>query len=180
MAILLDPPVNDRDHVEGAPDAALTLVEFADYECPFCGRVYGVIKALQQVLGPRLRVVFRNFPLPSSHAHAVLAAEAAEAAGAQGRFWPMHDQLFEHQDALDFSDVVHYAADLGLDLRQFEEDVRTHRFLARVRADLRSGAHSGVDGTPTLFLNGRRHQGGSDFDSLWGALTGAAETARLV
>jgi protein-disulfide isomerase len=180
MTSLLKPPVNDRDHVEGPPDATLTLLEFGDYQCPFCGRAYYVIKAMEQLLGDRLRFAFRNFPLASLHRYSVLAAEAAEAAAAQGRYWPMHDRLFEHQDALDLADVTQYAADLGLDLEMFESDLRTHRFLDRVRVDLHSGAMSGVNGTPTFFLNGRRHEGSWDFDSLWATIAGQVGAGQAI
>jgi protein-disulfide isomerase len=166
-------PINTRDHIAGSTSAPLTLVEYGDYECPFCGQAYWVVKALQERLGDRLCFVFRNFPLANAHPHALPAAEAAEAAGAQGRFWEMHDTLYEHQSALDLPDLVEYAVDVGLDLDAFEYDLRTHRLLDKIRADVRSGALSGVNGTPTFFVNGYRHDGSFDFDSLWSALTGA-------
>lgn len=169
----LRPMLNEKDHIQGDPTAPLTVVEFGDYECPFCGRAYAVLKSLQNALGERLCFVFRNFPLTGAHPHAVLAAEAAEAAGAQGYYWPMHDLLYEHQSALDRPDLAGYAAQLGLDLLAFERDMRTHRHLDKLRADLHSGVLSGVNGTPTLFINGYRHDGGWDFDSLWEAMVGA-------
>ena len=174
MTSRLQPPVNDNDHVRGNPSAPLTLVEFGDYECPFCRQAYPAVNALEEVLGDRLRFAFRHFPIAAAHPHAVLAAEAAEAAGAQGRFWPMHDQLYLHQDALDAPDLLEYAAQLGLDLGVFEYDLRTHRFLPRVGADRRSGAISGVNGTPTFFINGVRHDEDWDFDSLWSAIVSQA------
>ncbi len=173
MTSRLRPPVNERDHTLGSPDAPVTLVEYGDYECPFCGEAHYVVKMLQQQLGERLCFVFRNFPLTSTHPHALIAAEAAEAADAQGRFWPMHDMLYEHQDALEVPDLIEYAARLGLDINSFEYDLRTHRFVDKIRADLRSGAISGVNGTPTFFINGYRHDGGYDFESLWTAVAGA-------
>jgi len=153
MSTILRPPINERDHVAGAADAPITLVEFGDYECPFCGRAEGVIRALRQQLGGRMRFVFRNFPIVPIHSHAVLAAEAAEAAGAQGQFWPMHDLLFDNQDALEAPNLVEYANRVGLDVQ--------------------SGAESGVAGTPTFFINGQRHEGGYDFDSLFAAISAA-------
>ncbi|HEY1586891.1 MAG TPA: thioredoxin domain-containing protein [Polyangia bacterium] len=173
MSSRLRPPVDVRDHRAGSDSASLTLVEYGDYECPFCGEAHAVVKALQERLGARLRFVFRNFPLASVHPHALVAAEAAEAADAQGLFWPMHNTLYEHQDALEPPDLVEYAARLGLDLNGFESDLRGHRFRNKLRADLRSGAVSGVNGTPTFFINGYRHDGSFDFDTMWRALAGA-------
>jgi len=173
MSTILRPPINERDHVAGAADAPITLVEFGDYECPFCGRAEGVIRALRQQLGGRMRFVFRNFPIVPIHSHAVLAAEAAEAAGAQGQFWPMHDLLFDNQDALEAPNLVEYANRVGLDVEAFVDDLRDHRYLEKVRDDVHSGAESGVEGTPTFFINGQRHEGGYDFDSLFAAISAA-------
>jgi protein-disulfide isomerase len=173
MSSRLLPPVNERDHVAGSAAAAVTLVEFGDYECPFCGQAHYTIKALLEQLGDQVRFVFRNFPISAAHPHAALAAEAAEAAGAQGRFWAMHDTLYENQDALALPDLVEYATNLGLDVVTFKDDLRAHRFRDKLRADLRSGAVSGVNGTPTFFINGYRHDGGYDFDSLFTAIAGA-------
>lgn len=174
MSSQLRPPVNARDHIWGSETAPVTLVEFGDYECPFCGQAHYSVKALQKAAGAdRLRFVFRNFPIAAAHPHALLAAEAAEAAGAQGVYWPMHDTLYENQDALEPADLFEYARRLGLDLGAFEDDLRTHRFLEKIRADLRSGAISGVNGTPTFFINGYRHDGGYDFDTLGSAIAAA-------
>jgi protein-disulfide isomerase len=157
----LKPPVGDGDHIDGPDDAMVTLVEFGDYECPYCGQAYYVVKALQQQLGERLRFVFRNFPLASAHPHAVLAAEAAEAAGAQERFWQMHDALYEHQEALELEYILGYATNIGVDEDRLAADLRSHRFDGKLRADIRSGAVSGVNVTPTFFVDGRRHDGAS-------------------
>jgi len=173
MTTRLRVPINVRDHIAGSTSAPLMLVEYGDYECPFCGQAFGVVKALQERLGDQLCFVFRNFPLANAHPHALPAAEAAEAAGAQGRFWPMHDMLYEHQDALEPLDLVGYAVNVGVDLDAFEYDLRSHRLVDKIGADLRSGALSGVNGTPTFFVNGYRHDGSFDFDSLWSALTEA-------
>jgi len=157
----LTPPVNAHDHVQGPADAPVTLVEFGDYECPHCGRAYPIVKDLQARLGDRLRFVYRNFPLAESHPYAEHAAEAAEAAGDRGKFWPMHDLLFEHQDALDDADLVRYAAALGLDAGAVAREIENDTHLERIRADFMSGVRSGVNGTPTFFINGSR------FDGVW-------------
>ena len=174
MSTRLKPPVGPGDHIQGPATAPITLTEFGDFECPFCGQAHLVVKALQEALGERLRFVFRNFPLAQVHPHALIAAEAAEAAGAQRRYWPMHDLLYDHQDALEPPDLVQYATLLGLDLDRFGGDLYAHRHRDKVRADLHSGALSGVNGTPTFFINGVRHDGGWDFDSLWSAISGSA------
>lgn len=156
---LLTPPVSERDHVTGPEDAPVTLVEYGDYECPYCGMAYPVVKSAQRELGKDLRFVFRNFPLAEAHPHARLAAEAAEAAAAQGKFWEMHDTLFEHQDALEAEDIIGYAKSLGLDMTQFGKDLQDSKYTKRVREDFRSGVKSGVNGTPTFFINGSRYEG---------------------
>ena len=155
----LTPPVNDADHAAGADDASVTLVEYGDYECPYCGMAHPIVKKAQEDLGSQLRFVFRNFPLAEAHPHARLAAQAAEAAGAQGKFWEMHDTLFEHQDALDVADLTGYAKSLGLDTAKFERDLEAAAYVKRVRDDFRSGVKSGVNGTPTFFMNGARYDG---------------------
>jgi protein-disulfide isomerase len=166
--------VGERDHVQGPADARVTLVEYGDFECPDCGRAYPVLKAVQKALGPNLRFIFRHFPLLASHPHSSAAAEAAEAAGAQGRFWEMHDRLYEHQAALEEDDLRRHARKVGLDLNQFATDMRLHSYEGRVREDLASGAASHVHGTPTLFINGTRHDGPCDRSALVAALSRAA------
>jgi protein-disulfide isomerase len=172
----LTPPVSERDHVIGPPLAAVTLVEYGDYECPYCGAAHPIVKEVRRRLGNGLRFVFRHFPLTRVHPHAERAAEAAEAAGAQGaaKFWRMHDQLFEHQDALEDQHLVMYASEIGLDLELFTRDLRSGVHLPRVREDFLSGVRSGVNGTPTFFINGRRHDGGFDLQSLLGAVAATA------
>jgi protein-disulfide isomerase len=155
-------PVAKRDHIQGSIDAPIMLLEYGDYECPYCGQTYPIIKEIQKRLGDRLCFAFRNFPLVNSHPHAQHAAEAAEAAGAQGKFWEMHDLLFENQEALDDEDIVHYASTLGLDANRVISEVLAGTHAARVREDFRAGARGGVNGTPTLFINGVRHEGGPD------------------
>ncbi len=169
-AATLTLPVSDRDHVQGPADALVTLVEYGDYECPHCGRAYPIVREVQRRMGPRLRFVFRNFPLRESHPHAQHAAEAAEAAGAQGRFWEMHDRLFERQFALEDTDLVEYARELGLDAGRLRQELAERRYEPRVREDFRSGVTSGVNGTPTFFINGARHDGPWDVEPLLAAL----------
>ena len=166
----LKPPVGPKDHMQGPPDAPVTLVECGDYECPYCGEAYPIVKAIQERLGDQVCFVFRNFPLTEVHPHAEEAAEAAEAAGAQGKFWEMHDLLYENQDALEPEDLVQYARALKLDLKRFVLEMREHVYAERVREDFRSGVRSGVNGTPTFFINGARHNGPFDLESLLAAI----------
>jgi protein-disulfide isomerase len=174
----LTPHVSARDHTAGPDDAPVTLVEYGDYECPYCGMAHPVVKAAQRELGDQLRFVFRNFPLAEAHPHARIAAQAAEAAGAQGRFWEMHDILFEHQDALEPQDLVGYARSLGLDIVQFESDLEAGTYAKRVRDDFRSGVKSGVNGTPTFFVNGERYDGSwANVEAFINALRNAARQA---
>ncbi|MTE18984.1 Na+/H+ antiporter NhaA [Streptomyces sp. TRM43335] len=168
---VLDRPVDvATDHVKGAPDAPLTLVEYGDFECPFCARATGVTRELRDRFGHDLRYVFRHLPLTDVHPHAELAARAAVAADAQGRFWEMHDLLFSHQDQLEFEDLVGYAAELGLDVEEFLRDLGDDRTAARVRADIAGAEASGARGTPTFFVGERRHVGPHDAQTLARAL----------
>jgi protein-disulfide isomerase len=175
MSVLTTPPrltvpVNERDHVVGPETAPVTMVEYGDYECPFCGAAHPIVKALQKALGDNLRFAFRHFPLSQIHPHSFQAAEAAEAAGAQGHFWEMHDMIFEHQDRLSTQDLLAYASAIGLALERFAEDLAEHRHASKVRENFLSGVRSGVNGTPTFFVNGVRHDGGYDLQSLLGAV----------
>jgi protein-disulfide isomerase len=156
---VLTPAVSAQDHVAGHDDAPVTLVEYGDYQCPYCGMAHPIVKAAQHELGSHLRFVYRHFPLAEIHPHARLAAQAAEAAAAQGRFWEMHDMLFEHQNALEAEDLVGYAKSLGLDTGRFARELEAGTYAKRVRDDFRSGARSGVNGTPTFFVNGVRYDG---------------------
>jgi protein-disulfide isomerase len=164
----------ERDHVRGPFASPVTLVEYGDYECPYCGKVYYVVKDLGQRVGNLMRFVFRNFPLTTVHPHAERAAEAAEAAGAQGKFWEMHDLLFENQQSLEDKDLMGYAAKVGLDIPRFVREMREGRYLKRIREDFLSGARSGVNGTPTFFINGLRHDGPRDLAALMAAIENAA------
>jgi protein-disulfide isomerase len=163
-------PIGPRDHISGSLDAPLQLVEYGDYECPFCGMAHPVVQEVERVLSDQLCFAFRHFPIVGAHPHALRAAEAAEAAGAQDRFWAMHNRLFEHQDLLDDEMLVFHAVQIGLDRERFIEDLESQRFLARVREDLSSGARSGVNGTPTFFVNGQRYEGVPEARSLIEAL----------
>jgi NhaA family Na+:H+ antiporter len=162
----LSPPVGDQDHVQGPQDAPVTLVEYGDYECPYCREVGPIIRELREQFGDRLRYVFRHFPITTMHPQAQLAAEAAEAAGAQGRFWEMHHLLLKQGEALDQGHLVQLAAELGLDTDRFERELNEHVYADRVRQDFLSGVHSGANGTPAFFLNGVRYDGAWDVDSL--------------
>jgi protein-disulfide isomerase len=169
-------PVDDaRDHIQGPAAAPVTLVEYGDYQCPYCGAAYPIVKEAQARMGERLRFVFRNFPITTSHPDAEQAAEAAEAGAAQGRFWEMHDVLYENQSRLGARDLRAYAEQVGLDLDLFEQELAEHVHAARVREDFMSGVRSGVNGTPTFYVNGSRHDGSYDLDTLLGALEEAAE-----
>jgi protein-disulfide isomerase len=152
------PVTPERDHIEGPVSATLTLVEYGDYQCPFCGAAYPEVKKVQKELGSKLRFVFRNFPLTNMHEHAMNAAETAEAASAQGKFWPMHDFLYEHQATLgDPSAALGYAKKLGLDTQRFEREIAQHMYQKRIKDDFVGGVRSGVNGTPTFYVNGIRH-----------------------
>jgi protein-disulfide isomerase len=170
-------PVDLRDHAAGPETAPLTLVEYGDFQCPHCRKAYPIVKAVQQKLGPRLRFVYRHFPLTRIHPDAQHAAEAAEAAGAQGAFWQMHDRMFERQFALDDDSLIEYARELGLDADRIRGalDAGTHR--DRVREDFLTGVKSGVNGTPTFFINGTRYDGRWDLEPLLAALEGQLATS---
>ena len=173
-AALTLPVSEERDHIQGPADAAVTLVEYGDYECPYCGAAYPIVKEVQARMGDRLRFVFRNFPIATSHPHAEQAAEAAEGADAQGEFWPMHDLLYERQRHLRDEDLHAYAEELGLDVERFDAELAGHVHALRVREDFMSGVRSGVNGTPTFYVDGVRHDDSYDVDTLLGALEHAA------
>ena len=162
--------VSERDHAAGPADAPATLVEYGDYQCPYCGAAYPVVKRLQKTLGRKLRFVFRNFPLTEAHPYALVAAETAEAAALQGKFWEMHDLIFEQQGLLEPDIIPVWAERIGLDLDKFGKDIEQVAVAARVKEDRRSGIRSGVNGTPTFFINGRRHDGAPDYESLLAVL----------
>ena len=164
-----------RDHLRGPKKAPVTVVEYGDFECPYCGRAEPAIRELLADFGD-VRSVWRHLPLTDVHPHAQLAAEAAEAAAGQGAFWEMHDTLLSHQDELRPGDLIGYATDLGLDTERFAKDLRTHAYAARVAEDVDTADLGSVSGTPTFFINGQRHHGAYDIDSL----SAAVRTARAV
>jgi protein-disulfide isomerase len=166
--------VSDADHVQGPDDAAVTLVEYGDYQCLYCGAAYSVIKAVQKRLGKRLRFVFRNFPLNQAHPLAELAAESAEAAGAQGKFWEMHDALYENQDQLGQPLIEALVERLHLDAGKFAAHLEARQFQARVKHDFMGGVKSGVNGTPGFFVNGERYDESWEEGPLSAALLRAA------
>jgi len=169
----LTPPVSAHDHAEGPADAPLILVEYGDYQCPYCGAAYPVVKRLQKTLGKKLRFVFRNFPLTQVHPYALIAAQAAEAAALQGKFWEMHDLLFEDQNLLKPETIPLWARKIGLNLEQFESDIKQGAVEKRIREDRQSGIRSGVNGTPSFFINGTRYDGSHDYNSLLAGLQSA-------
>jgi Na+/H+ antiporter NhaA/predicted DsbA family dithiol-disulfide isomerase len=166
-----------RDHVRGNPDAPVTIVEYGDFECPYCGQAEPVIRELLASHDEDLRYVFRHLPLADVHPHAQAAAEASEAAAAQGAFWDMHDMLLSHQDALTLRDIRGYAESLGLDADPLIDEVRDRSYAPRVSEDVMSADASGVSGTPTFFVNGRRHHGVYDIPALSAAVKAARATA---
>ena len=175
---LADPVDTDRDHIRGPADAAVTLVEYGDLECPYCGQAEPVIRELLTDFGD-LRYVWRHLPLTDVHPRAQLAAEASEAAAAQGAFWPMHDLLLEHQDELAPKDLIRYADELGLDVKSFTEDLRNHRWADHIAADVESADVSGVAGTPSFFVNGQRQMGAYDLATLSRAVSTARAQAAI-
>jgi protein-disulfide isomerase len=166
MAHSLKPPFNDKDHYQGDIHAPLELVEYGDYQCPHCGRAYPIIKKIQSRLGKELKFVFRNFPLNEAHPQAFVAAIAAEAAGLQNAYWEMHDFIFEHQSELERLPFDDFASSLGLDAARLVKDLQDPALSKRVEADFESGLRSGVNGTPTFFINGRRYDESWDEESL--------------
>ena len=173
----LSMPLTARDHIQGPRDATLELVEYGDYECPHCKAAHPVVKLIQAEFDKNLRFAYRHFPLIEIHPLAEPAAEAAEAAGAQVKFWQMHDLLFQYSPQLEPADLLAIAAEIDLDIRRFGDDLATRRHLPRVREDIASGATSGVHGTPTFFVNGVQHRGGYDFESLRDALLATQHVA---
>jgi protein-disulfide isomerase len=170
---MLKVPITSEDHTQGPPEAEVTLVEYGDYECPHCGRAFPIVQRVQAHFGERLRFVFRNFPLAEMHPHAEAAAEAAEFAGAHGKFWEMHDRLFENQERLSDQLSLWLARELDLSATALTQALETGEFEPRVRSDFAGGIRSGVNGTPTFFIDGRRHDGSFDYEGLIAAIDAA-------
>lgn len=170
-------PVGARDHAQGSAAAAVTLLEYGDFECEHCAEAFPVVKEINRWLRGALRYVFRHFPVADKHPNALRAAEAAEAAGVQGRFWEMHDLLYERSPALSDAHLNCYARELGLDLERFGREMREHNYTGKVREDYTSGVWSGVSGTPAFFINGARYTGAADLDGLLAAIEEAGNRA---
>jgi protein-disulfide isomerase len=166
-------PVSERDHMRGPANAPVTLVEYGDYECPYCGLANSIVDEIRRELGNELRFVFRNFPLSEVHPHAEHAAEIAEAAGSHHKFWEMHDMLYAHQHALDDQHLAEYVTLLGVPTLEVKRALAQHAYVDRVREDFMSGVRSGVNGTPTFFINGLRHDGSYERDELLAAISDA-------
>jgi protein-disulfide isomerase len=162
--------VTQNDHIFGRESAPVTLVEYGDFECRYCGEAFPVVVRLRESLEEEMRFVYRHFPIASKHKHAKMAAEAAESAGAQGRFWDYHDTLFRHQHALEIKDLIGYAKGLSLDAPKFEEAIIIHTFLAKVEGDYVSGISSGVEGTPTFFIDGQLYDGSVAYRDMYHAI----------
>jgi protein-disulfide isomerase len=159
MSSHLKPAVSSHDHMQGGNDAPIELVEYGDYECPHCGRAYPILKEVQRKLKNSLKFVFRNFPLSEMHPDAFNAAVATEAAAVQGKFWEMHDIVFENQENLSPTDLLAYAKQIGLDINQFKTDINKEAISAKVENDFESGILSGVNGTPSFYINGIKYNG---------------------
>lgn len=170
-------PVTGKDHILGNPEASTTLLEYGDFECPNCGEAFPVVKAVLSSEKDKVRLVFRNFPLSEIHPHALPAAFAAEAAGLQNKFWEMHDLFFINQDKLEDKDLLKYAEKLNLDLKKFTADMNSVSVKERVRKDFLNGVRSGVNATPTFFINGERYDGSYEFDGLIEAIEWATGDA---
>lgn len=168
----LTPAVHSSDHSYGNPNAPIVLVEYGDYECPYCGKAYPIIKDIQQRLGNDLKFVFRNFPLAKIHPNAFSAAVATEAAGLQNKFWEMHDLVFENQKTLDSEKLFHFADLLRLDIERFGYDIQLKSLILKVEKDFESGLRSGVNRTPTFFVNGIKYDGSWSGDQLYQYLKG--------
>ena len=167
-------PDSKRDHIRGAATAPISMLEYGDYECPFCAEVQPIVTEIQERLADDLCFAFRHFPLTTEHPHSERAAEAAEAAGAQGSFWKMHETLFQNQQALEDEDLVRYASSLGLDEVRLIREVESGAYATRVRDDFKSGVRAGVNGTPTFFVNGQRYDGARGLEEMLAALTAEA------
>jgi len=162
MASHLATEVNDQDHKQGPDEANITLVEYGDYECSHCGAAYPIIKKIQKEFPTQVQFIFRNFPLSQSHPSALPAAIASEAAALQGKFWEMHDAIYENQRSLSPEGLFAMATTAGLDLEQFKSDIQDDKLLGKVEADFEGGVRSGVNGTPSFFINGTKFDGGAE------------------
>ena len=156
---MLRPIVSEKDHIQGSNDAPIVLVEYGDYQCPHCGRAYPIVKRMQEKLGDQLKFVFRNFPLAKIHPEATMAAVATEAAALQDKYWEMHDIIFENQDKLGADTITQLAETIDLDLERFHDNMKRKDLISKVEMDFESGIKSGVNRTPTFFINGEKYEG---------------------
>jgi protein-disulfide isomerase len=163
-------PITEEDWSLGSPDAPATLLEYGDFECPYCAMARPELESVVEADPDTIRLVYRHFPITTIHPHALTAAEAAEAAGAQGKFWEMHDMLFENQDRLEYEDLVEYAEEIGLDVKRFDREMKSRRYEGEVKKDFRQGMKDGVNGTPTIFINRIRYDGPRDQVSILAAV----------
>ena len=173
----LKPPVNKNDHVHGSPHAKIELVEYGDFQCPHCKRAHPILKKIQETLGENLRFVFRHFPISNVHEYAVPAAIASEAAARQNKFWQMHDIIFDRQSQLSEDALLDFALEIGLDISKFKKDLLDESLAEKVESDFESGMRSGVNGTPSFFINGEKHDGPFDYIFLLSALEGSSMAA---
>ena len=162
----LKPPVSSQDHIEGNPRSPVVLVEYGDFQCPHCGAAYPIVKRIQKKFKSQLAFVFRHFPLTEAHPYAQIAAVAAEAAANQGQFWEMHDLIYENQESLSLETLVLLAQSLKLDMKIFQKDMKNPGLLEKVEADFESGVVSGVNGTPSFYINGLKFNGSYDYETL--------------
>ena len=169
--------VSSEDHSRGPESAPVTLVEYGDYECPYCGRASPILQQLRTELGDQFRLVYRHFPQNNVHPHASVAAQAAEAAGAQKKFWDMHDLLFEHQDDLAGADLLQYALKIGLEVYRFEADLSSEKYAAKISEDYEGGRFNSVTKTPTFFINGKKYLGPLEYDAVLAEIKTALENA---
>jgi protein-disulfide isomerase len=179
--VRLKSSVTERDHTNGPENAPVTLLEYGNFECIDCGAVFPTIKQVQRFLGDNLRFIFRHFPSVKTHPHAMRAAEAAEAAGAQGKFWEMHDELFRHQRSLEDQHLLRYARRIGLDMQRFSSDLMENAFLAQIEREYQSALFDEhITGTPTLYINEVRYTGSTDLEGMLTAIREADSSGRII
>ncbi len=166
----LTPPVSEMDHCQGSKDALVTLVEYGDYQCPYCGQAYPIVKKLQEEFGDKLEFVFRNFPLTEIHEYSFHAAESSEIADEYGKFWEMHDMLYQNQDNLQDDNLIMMASKLGIDSEEFSKKLQAEEKAKKVKDDFMSGVESGVNGTPSFYINGYKYEGPWDYENLKSAI----------
>jgi len=172
---MLKPPVSDKDHIQGTHNASIELVEYGDYQCPYCGQAFPILKKIQTHLGDDLKFVFRNFPIEESHPDAMHAAVASEAAALQNKYWEMHDTLYKHQHELSEAGILRLARNLKLDVKQFASDIRNKELVQKVEDDFESGVRSGVNGTPGFFINGQQYYDNWEYEYFLNYLKGLLE-----